>query len=137
MHIRASQLDIFGSACTFDASGTLAGAAFEHIERIGADLAGICVVMRRIMGKFYKAKARYHCRRDGQYQCFDLPDGSVLSVDFAQRPGAWLVAVESRTAWELLQGRDMTLLPFALCAFDQSGSIAADAAADFLWENRA
>lgn len=119
MHIRVSQLDIFADACSFDAAGTMAGAAFEHIERIGADLPGICVVMRRLMGKSYRSKAALHTRRDGAYVCFDLPDGSVLAVDFQQRPGAWLVATESRTAWELCQGRDLSVLPFALVAYDQ------------------
>lgn len=105
MHIRASQLDIFSAACTFDATGTMAGAVFDHIERIGADLPGVCVVVKRIMGKSYGRFAGLHCARDGRYLRFEMLDGSVLAVDFSQSPGAWLVAVESRTAWELLVGR--------------------------------
>lgn len=118
MHIRAQNLDIFAAACTFDATGTMAGATFEHIERIGGDLAGLCVVAKRVMGKSYGKFASLHTRRDGRYTCFDMPDGSILAVDFGQAPGPWLVAVESRTAWELLQGREGVDLPLSLWAYE-------------------
>lgn len=119
MHIRASQLDIFSAACSFDATGTMAASVFEHIERIGADLPGVAVVLRRVLGKAYRKHASNHMSRDGRYVRCDMPDGSIIAVDFRQRPGAWLIAVESRTAWELLQGRDPGVLPWALLAYDE------------------
>lgn len=118
MHIRASQLDIFSAACTFDATGTMAAAVFEHIERIDGDLAGIAVVLRRVLGKAYRKHAANHMAKDGRYVRCDFPDGSILAVDFGQSPGAWLIAVESRTAWELLQGRDFGQVPWSLLAWD-------------------
>lgn len=118
MHIRANQLDIFTAAVQFDAAGTMAGAVFDHIERIGADLPGVCVVLRRVMGKAYRKWVGNHVRWDGKYRCFDMPDGSIVAVDFAQSPGSWLVAVESRTAWELLQGRDFQNVGHSLWAVE-------------------
>lgn len=119
MHIRASQLDIFSAACTFDATGTIAAGVFEHIERIGGDLPGVAVVLRRVLGKAYRRWANLHMAKDGRYIRCDFPDGSILAVDFSQSPGAWLIAVESRTAWELLQGRDFGQVPWSLLALDQ------------------
>ena len=118
MHIRASNLSIFGVSCTFDASGTMAGSVFDHIEAAGASFETAMVVLRRVQGRAYKRFARRYMRLDGKWLAFDMRDGSVLMLmrDLDQSRGEpWLWACESRTAAEVLMARDFCMdIPFML-----------------------
>lgn len=102
MHVRKASLDVFSAACTFNAAGTMAGAAF------GGDM----TVIRRSLGR--KGRRRWCGRMDGRWRMFDFADGSVLAWDF-QTGDQW--AVESRTAAEVvLSCNGEALLPVSTMA---------------------
>lgn len=120
MHIRVSQLNVFQSAVRFDASGTLAGRIFEHIEAQDIDEGTVMVVMAKVNGR------RRFCgsRRDGRFLMFDMADGSILGYCPWHRltGGVWLFAVENRTAAEIALDRGLSFLPMAMHSWEPAGS---------------
>lgn len=117
MHVRASSLDLFTAACTFDGAGTAAGRVMAHAVAYDDT---IITTVKRAMGKCYGSFAANHTRRDGRWLMFDFPDGSVLAYD-PRRNGVWLWVVECRTAAEIvLSCQSEDLLPMGVSAFSET-----------------
>ena len=98
MHVRASSLDIFAAACTFDGTDTAAGRVLTHAVTHDDT---VITTIKRAMGKLYGPWAGNHTRRDGRWLMFDFPDGSVLAYA-PDRRDVWAWAVECRTAAEIV-----------------------------------
>jgi hypothetical protein len=101
-------------------------ADFEDMD-MGVDpVACVLTVLRRVQGKQFGRRACHQMRRDREYLCFELGDGSILALNpqpviklMTHDDGScwpWLVAVANRADWELFM-KSTTSVGVGLDAF--------------------
>jgi hypothetical protein len=109
MHYRAnhptSDVDAYGSC----AHSLLA--YFEGMDMGEDPVATVLCVVRRVQGKTWDRRAPSKMRRDREYLCFELADGSIFAlnprperpvVDGYGDPWPWVMIAPNRDGWETL-----------------------------------
>lgn len=91
---------------------TQASRLLDHLETFEHDdpVATVLCLVRRIQGKSWGKFAANHMRKDREYTCFEMRDGSIVAVncnlkvvvDPAGSVWPWLLCAPDRSTWEAL-----------------------------------